>query len=94
MAGESLSSGQPAGRGTTVEAECEEHGVHRAKLGLLIGAVVVALVLIGQERPAGFDAQAGGTAEEQMWEVLVLMGVGDGQPAELGAGLADRRRLT
>lgn len=53
-----------------------------AKLGLLIAAAVVALVLIGQERPVGFETEPGGTAEEQMWEVLVLMGVGDAQPAE------------
>ncbi len=53
-----------------------------AKSGLISIAAVVALVLIGQERPAGFEAEPGGTAEEQMWEVLVLMGVGDKQPAE------------
>ncbi|MBS1826173.1 MAG: hypothetical protein JST93_12695 [Acidobacteria bacterium] len=55
-----------------------------AKLGwLMLAAIVaVALVLIGQERPVGFEAEPGGTPEEQMWEVLLLMGVGDKQPAE------------
>ncbi|MBL8178348.1 MAG: hypothetical protein JNK48_26970 [Bryobacterales bacterium] len=53
-----------------------------AKLGWVVAAVVLVLVLIGQERPAGFEAEPGGTAEEAMWEVLVLMGVGDAKAAE------------
>jgi hypothetical protein len=54
----------------------------RVRIILLIAGLAAGLAwLKAQQSDSGSAAQPGGTPEEKLWQVLILFGAGDSQPA-------------
>jgi hypothetical protein len=51
------------------------------RAALIFAGLCMILLPAAQQPPPGFEAEPGGTPEENLWQVLVLLGVGEREPA-------------